>query len=133
MTATTTVRTGPIDRDRLAGLLNAAVAEYGPRHVYRPPNPPESCLYVHNRTEDNPSPGCIIGVVWFKHFGTLLPVELEGTAADALDCWADQTAADIAKEVQGMQDEEVAWGDAVRAALARKPDETHDAPQATEG
>ena len=117
--------TGLKDVDEVLEALRAVVAEFGPDHVYvneagEVANGTTLCRYVHGREGDNPQPGCIVGQVFYRLFGTLVPIE--GVGVPGLNYgprdgyrYFTESAERVLAAAQAVQDLGWTWG----AALAR--------------
>jgi hypothetical protein len=123
--------TKQFDVPEVLAALEAAVARRGEDYEYeRPLSPqgaPSGCLYVHDRYTENPTPGCIVGQVYFDLLGRLVPAPLElRICADDINYtpnseWrAEGTFTDGAIRVLGRaqvaQDDGASWGEALAAA-----------------
>lgn len=124
MTAATLV---VLTLERVNELLDAAVAEKGPGHVYRNPfgGGRTNCFYVHETT-DGLRPGCLVGHVFAGAGVPLGEVMQGGNGTNVREVVDALTAAGVVKAppeavavltyVQDDQDAGVPWGEAVTRA-----------------
>lgn len=114
-----------ITAEKLIDTLRA-VANEKPDHVYTAPahmDKNDSCYYVHTDPEDNQklSPGCLVGAALHRLGVPLEELKRhEGESAyallDQLCPGVGHRARCFAGEVQALQDEGTAWGEAILAA-----------------
>lgn len=97
------------------------IAEEQPNYVYEPPESDEGdCMYFHPETKQ---PSCLIGYALADNgitFDDLDELGIDNAGDDAASvCWkvdasSDTDLVDFLQMVQGDQDYEVPWGEAVR-------------------
>lgn len=63
--------------EKFVAAFREVVQEHGRETRYLRPGDTTACLYVHNRGEENETPGCVFGHVYHKMFGRGMPSEWE--------------------------------------------------------